>query len=125
MAPLTKGAGGDLEEGGILSSKCNAAIKATEGNCANKRSQNSNAHGLWGCLLFGSGVGLCICFVYDKVEGPLPSAAMWLAGIAAVVMLVSFFGLVCTAKSRSINDNEVRVCPLDILSLLLQCDIDD
>jgi hypothetical protein len=80
------------QAGDAVDAHCNIASTADQSTCYPVS-----------CLLFGSGLIVCTCFLYDKVQGTLPSAAKWLVGIAAVVML----------------------WPLDILLLLQFCNIDD
>jgi hypothetical protein len=74
----------------------------------------------WYCLFFGSYMVVWICILYSNVKGTLPTAAMWLEGIAAVVMTVGCFGYICAIITKSPNENEVRGLE-ESLNELQQC----
>jgi hypothetical protein len=85
MAPLTKDARGDLEEGGVIVSE--------ESNATDRRNEwlNSRTRGLWWvwlCLFAVSGL-VAICSDYSD-EGQLPSVAKWIQRIATVLMVGSY-----------------------------------
>jgi hypothetical protein len=109
MAPVIENGSVNVEEGRktVSSMECNAAAtnEAAEGNSTHNELQISNVLRWYG-LFFGSCAVLWICILYSNVTGTaLPTAATsWLGGIAAVVMTVGFFGLICTIITKSPNE---------------------
>jgi hypothetical protein len=96
MAPLTKDARGDLEEGGVIvSEESNTTDKATQAENRRNEWLNSRTRGLWWvwlCLYAVSGL-VAICSDYSEEEGQLPSAAKWIQRIATVLMVGSYGGI--------------------------------
>jgi hypothetical protein len=100
MAPLINSPG-HLEEGGI-----NRSEEAAEGDRMNNEAHNNNTFVRWHSLYVGSVIVVWMCILYNMEKGSLPTSAMWLEGIAVVVMFVSCCGSICTIGTTSPHESE-------------------
>jgi hypothetical protein len=108
MAPLTKDFCFDLEGVFLSSDEFNADNRAAKGDCTNNESQDSYAHDLLRLWFFASCLFIQLCALFSSVIGTLPTAILWLEGVAVVVMVFCYVGLIsaiCTANGRGIEES--------------------
>jgi hypothetical protein len=99
----------------IASAERNEAHRAAQGGGTNNEWKNSQTRGLWWvwvCLYAVSGFVALNCRLYSNVNGALPTAVIWLQGVATVLLGVSCFWLnymiTMDYITMSADKNEVR-----------------